>query len=78
MPPTDNKGVLSLLLLFLAAILVGGGLWYWMSSKDVSPNSGMSPTPTPQNDDIQDLNELEADLEVDSEFQEIDEGLNSL
>lgn len=79
MPQTNNKGVLGLLLLILAAVLVGGGLWYWMSlNSQEDLRAGPSPSATSQDNDIQDLDELEADLDVDSEFKDIDQDLNSL
>jgi uncharacterized protein HemX len=74
-----KKGAISTLILVLIVIAILVGVWYWWSQKGVGP----VPTKkvTPKEDSVtainQDLDKVEI-LDLDQQFQEIDQDLNSL
>jgi flagellar basal body-associated protein FliL len=78
-----KKGAISTLILVLIVIAILVGVWYWWTKRGVTPVSPVKPVEkvTPKEDSVtainQDLDKVEI-LDLDRQFQEIDQDLNSL
>ena len=62
--------------LLIAAAAIAGGLWWWISNSEQLAEP--TPTPLAQDENLEDLNQLNADVDLDSEFQQVDQDLNNL
>lgn len=78
-PVSSQTNKMAMIGLVAGAAVVGAALWWWMSSSD-KPWAEPYPTPTPetQNQELNELNQLDADPDLNSEFQQIDQDLNNL
>ena len=74
---TPETSKMALMWLILGAVVLAAGLWWWMSRSEMA--SAPTPTPAAQTDaDVRELNSINANENLDAEFQQIDQDLNNL
>ena len=75
-PPSAKTSKMMVMGLVVGAAVLAVLLWWWTSRSDQwAEPEPLTPT---QDADVSELNELNADVNLDADFQEIDQDLNSI
>ncbi len=77
--PASSETSKILLMLLVIGVVVASVLWWWRSRSDLLSVPAPTPTPTAQTDaDVEELNSIDSGQDLDAEFKQIDQDLNTL
>ena len=82
-PASAQTSKMAVLWLVVGAAIIAVALWWWMAGSDrwaddAYPVQTATPTPEAQEEPLEELNQLDVDLNLDAEFEQIDQDLNNL